>query len=95
MLLTTDLKGYVEGPGYYLTSKTTEAWQALDNLLLTQGWIGYDWGEVFNPPVISFQPEYELKVTGRVWNVFNKPVRGTDVLFIFKNANDTDGHINR
>ncbi|HAL81778.1 MAG TPA: hypothetical protein DCO83_05705, partial [Mucilaginibacter sp.] len=43
MLLTSDLKGYVEQPGYYLNSKTSEAWQALDNLLLTQGWVGYDW----------------------------------------------------
>ncbi len=84
MLLTADLKGYIEYPGYYLSSKTTEAWQALDNLLLTQGWIGYDWGQVFNPPVISFQPEYELKVTGRVWNVFNKPVKRTDVLLFSK-----------
>ncbi len=84
MLLTSDLKGYVEQPAYYLTSKTNEAWQALDNLLLTQGWIGYDWGEVFSPPVISFQPEYELRVTGRVWNVFNKPVKRTDVLLFSK-----------
>jgi len=51
-LLTSDLKGYVEEPGYYLSSKTTEAWQALDNLLFTQGWVGYDWQQVFNPPAI-------------------------------------------
>jgi len=84
MLLTSDLKGYVEGPGYYLSSKTNEAWQALDNLLLTHGWVGYDWSEVFNPPVITYQPEYKFMVKGNVLNVFNKPVKGTDVLLFSK-----------
>jgi hypothetical protein len=84
MLLTADLKGYVEHPGYYLTSKSTEAWQALDNLLLTQGWVGYNWEQVFNPPAISYQPEYDFTVKGSVVNVFNKPVKGTDVLLFSK-----------
>jgi len=84
MLLTSDLKGYVEQPGYYLTSKTNQAWQALDDLLLTQGWVGYDWGQVFNPPAIVYQPELDFAVKGRVWNVFNKPVKRTDVLLFSK-----------
>ncbi len=84
MLLTSDLKGYVEEPSYYLNSKTTEALQALDNLLLTQGWIGYDWGQVFNPPAFAFKPERELVVNGSVLNVFNKPVKGTNVLLFSK-----------
>jgi hypothetical protein len=84
MLLTSDLKGYVEEPGYYLSSKTTEARQALDNLLLTQGWVGCNWEQVFNPPVINYQPEHDFAVTGRVVNVFNKPVKGTDVLLFSK-----------
>jgi len=84
MLLTSDLKGYIEQPGYYLSSKTAEAWQALDNLLLTQGWAGYDWGQVFNPPAITYQPEHELAVRGNVVNVFNKPVKGTNVLLFSK-----------
>ncbi len=83
-LLTSDLKGYVEEPGYYLSSKTTEAWQALDNLLFTQGWVGYDWQQVFNPPAITYQPEKEFMVKGSVFNVFNKPVKGTDVLLFSK-----------
>jgi hypothetical protein len=84
MLLTSDLKGYVEEPSYYLTSKTIEAWQALDNLLLTQGWIGYDWQQVFSPPTINYQPEKDFIVTGSVINVFNKPVKGTNVLLFSK-----------
>jgi len=84
MLLTSELKGYVESPGYYISSKTSDAWQGLDNLLLTQGWVGYDWQRVFNPPAIAFQPEKEFLVKGKVVNVFNKPVKGTDVLLLSK-----------
>ena len=79
MLLTADLKGNVETPGYYLSEKTATAWQALDNLLLTQGWIGYDWQQVFAPTKMPFEPEQEMKVSGRVLNVFGKPVKHTKV----------------
>jgi hypothetical protein len=83
VLLTSGLKGYIEGPGYYF-SKTGEAWRDLDNLLLTQGWTGYDWNQVFNPPVTAYQPEREFTVKGKVINVFNKPVKGTHVLLFSK-----------
>ncbi|NCD68982.1 hypothetical protein [Mucilaginibacter agri] len=84
MMLTSDLKGHVENPLYYFNSKTTESWQALDNLLLTQGWIGYDWQQVLAPPPINYQPETEFTVKGGVYNFFNKPVRGTNVLLLSK-----------
>jgi len=65
-LLTSDLKSYVEEPGYYFRDDDA-SWQALDNLLLTQGWINYD------PPAgkVSFEAETEFKVRGRVNNIFN------------------------
>ncbi len=84
LLLTSDLKGFVEEPGYYLSAATKDKWQALDNLLLTQGWVAYNWQEVFNPPALTYQPEHEFEVTGSVFNVFNKPVKGTDVLLFSK-----------
>ena len=84
LLLTADLKGFVEEPGYYLSSTTKNKWIALDNLLLTQGWVGYNWRDVFNPPAITYQPEHELAVKGNVINVFSKPVKGTDVLLFSK-----------
>ena len=83
ILLTSDLKGYVEQPGYYF-SKTGEAWSALDNLLLTQGWAGYDWQQVFNPPTVTYPPEREFAVKGKVINAFGKPVKNTYVLLFSK-----------
>ncbi|WP_221199437.1 carboxypeptidase-like regulatory domain-containing protein [Mucilaginibacter gotjawali] len=83
LLLKSDLKGFVEQPGYYL-SKTPEAARALDNLLLTQGWIGYDWGKVFDPSVPTYKPEQDFRVTGNVTNVFNGAIKGTHVLLFSK-----------
>ncbi len=44
LLLSSDLKGHIETPGYFLKDKE-ENRQALDELLLTQGWTDYKWNE--------------------------------------------------
>ena len=84
MFLNSDLKGFIEEPGYYLSVNNAESRQALDNLLLTQGWVGYNWQQVFNLSAITYLPETDLSVKGRVSNVFNKPLKGTDVLLFSK-----------
>jgi len=84
MLLASDLKGYIEGPGYYFSENIKDRAIALDNLLLTQGWTGYDWKEVLNPTKIKYGPEQEALVKGSVFNVFNKPVKGTKVQLFSK-----------
>ena len=84
ILLTSDLKGFIEEPGYYLSVNNPENKKALDNLLLTQGWVGYNWQQILSPPAITYQPETDLSVKGRVSNGFNKPLKGTDVLLFAK-----------
>ncbi|MDB5114621.1 MAG: hypothetical protein JWQ79_113, partial [Mucilaginibacter sp.] len=86
LLFTSDLKGTIEQPGWYLENNTTERIVALDNLLLTQGWVGYDWKDVFNNKTAEpkFPAEKEFTVEGKVTNVFNKPVAGTQVALIGK-----------
>ncbi|HEU4554571.1 MAG TPA: hypothetical protein VFS25_17125 [Chitinophaga sp.] len=44
-LLTTQLKGRIYDPGYYFDTTQTNRLQALDLLLLTQGWRSYSWNE--------------------------------------------------
>ncbi|MGF7081308.1 hypothetical protein [Mucilaginibacter sp. UYCu711] len=80
ILLNADLKGRIEDPGYYIYRKDKLAWQALDNLLLTQGWTGYDWKDVFTPKPVRFLPEKDFKITGRVSNLFNKPIPNSKVI---------------
>lgn len=43
LLLTSDIKGYVENPNYYFNAANPNTDEALDQLLLTQGWRNFDW----------------------------------------------------
>ncbi|MES2453988.1 MAG: hypothetical protein V4594_00530 [Bacteroidota bacterium] len=81
LLISADLKGTVENPGYYLNHKTKQSWQALDHLMLTQGWAGYSWKEVFDAAQpLKYEAEQYLKVSGTVTDILKKPVKGTQVL---------------
>ncbi|NRF37866.1 hypothetical protein [Pedobacter foliorum] len=81
LLLNAGLKGVIETPGYYLSKKDKQTWTALDNLMLTQGWTGYKWDDVFNESAApKFIAEKEFKVTGRVTNLFKKPISGAQML---------------
>ncbi|WP_214072328.1 hypothetical protein [Mucilaginibacter sp. dw_454] len=81
LLLNADLKGNIESPGYYINRKDNQAWQALDNLMLTQGWTGYDWNDVFTrAKPVKYQAEKEFKITGLVKNITNKPSANQTVL---------------
>ena len=83
LLLESDMKGYIEDPGYYFC-KQAMAWKDLDNLLLTQGWVGYDWNTVTSPPAFPYQAEIGLQVQGTVANMFNKPVKDTHITLFSK-----------
>lgn len=85
MLLTSDLKGYVEDPMYYM-HHDEQAWRALDALLLTQGWVGYDLKKIDRPVKVDFDPEFEFAVKGTVTNMFNKPVNQSKVMLLSKGA---------
>ncbi len=86
LLLTSDLKGTVEEPGYYFNAPTPQKLTELDNLLLTQGWIGYDWKAIFNPVIQPLQhlTEPGFEVQGRLTNVFNNPLKNAAVALLQK-----------
>jgi len=81
LLINANLKGTIENPGYYLDRNNKQRWQALDYLMLTQGWTSYDWKEVFAPAAEPLFPAQKyLTVSGRVSNILNKPVAGAPVM---------------
>lgn len=86
LLLSSDLKGHIEDPGYYFPAvMTTDIWQHLDNLLLSQGWTNFDWDSVFQPlKPVPFAVENTFSVKGKVTNVFNKPVKNSGVVLLSK-----------
>ena len=71
LYLNSDLKGRIQSPEYYFSNpdKTTD--EAVDNLLLTQGWRRFKWNEVFDyrKPSFEFLPELEGPVVnGKIIN---------------------------
>lgn len=70
--LTSDLKGNIESPDYYFKNKDAEADQAIDNLMLSQGWSRFKWDEILKnqQPSFSFLPEYTGHlVTAKLTNI--------------------------
>jgi len=83
MLLCGDLKGAVEDPGYYFDENNADKDEALDNLLITQGWVGYNWDDVFDPKYQpKFRPEPEIQVSGQLSRVGNKHMGGLPVTLL-------------
>jgi hypothetical protein len=58
--LNADLRGAIESPGYYFASTNAETDEALDNLMLTQGWRRFQWNQLLDakPTTFNFLPEY-------------------------------------
>lgn len=87
LLLTSDIKGYVEKPGYYFNNENDKTAANLDILMLTQGYRRFDWKQVLTdtyPPDI-YQPEKTLTISGHLKNLLGKPVvNGKVILFTSK-----------
>lgn len=85
LLMASDLKGTVEEPGYYFNGESAEKTTALDALMLTQGWVGYSWKDIFSPAVKTpFKAEEQFEISGRVSNMFNKPLAKADIVLLSK-----------
>lgn len=77
MLLSSDLKGKIEEPYYYIKNARSEV---TDALMLTQGWVSYNW----NYNNWAYAHETAFTVTGRVTNIFNKPFKNSSVTLFGK-----------
>ena len=76
LLLSSDLAGPIEAPGYYFREpQTPEIRQALNDLLLTQGWRRFVWKELLTSPLAGpdFLPEQALTVSGQVMTTARQP----------------------
>ncbi|RZK58859.1 MAG: carboxypeptidase regulatory-like domain-containing protein [Pedobacter sp.] len=81
LLLTSDLKGFIEKPNYYFNPANTERKRHLDHLLLTQGWSRFKWDDITNSkePEITFKPEQSLEITGLITSWSKKPLTNAKV----------------
>ncbi len=98
--LQSDLKGNIEDPGWYFSNQQPSTLLAIDHLLLTQGWVGYNWNEVLNKERIpEFKAEKDNIINGRLTNLFRKPVPDINLtllslgktLFVSDTVSNADG----
>jgi len=68
LLLTSELKGYIEKPNYYFLNQTTKVREDLDNLLLTQGWNKTNWLAINDDKILDpiFKPENNIQISGTI-----------------------------
>jgi len=85
LLLTSDLVGYVENPGYYFREPTPATALALDDLLLTQGWRRFVWKDVLSgqPRPTLYFPETGITLAGQVVSEHgNIPIANSQLTFL-------------
>ncbi|MES2330601.1 MAG: hypothetical protein V4539_13440 [Bacteroidota bacterium] len=69
ILLSSDIKGKVYNPGYYLASDADSVTANLDLVMLTNGWRRFDWDKIKAGilPTLTYPRETELmKLSGKV-----------------------------
>ena len=90
LLLTSDIKGYVEEPSAYFVDDKISTREKTDVLMLTQGWRRFSTSDVAKG--IFKQPKYYMEegqaLSGKVLNLFNKPAKKSSVTMIssYKNT---------
>lgn len=100
ILLTSDLKGYIEDPAFYFRNVNRSTDRMLDMLMLTQGWTRFDLpkvmrGELAEPP---YYLEKGQAISGTVKNFWGKDAQNAQLLIfsttgIIQSAMaDTSGH---
>jgi len=72
LLLSSDIKGKIYNPGYYLSSDSDSVTANLDLVMMTNGWRRLDWEKLRKNvlPELKYAPENEMmKITGKVYGL--------------------------
>jgi hypothetical protein len=82
LLLTADLKGYVEQPNYYFVNNSGNTRASLDALMLSQGYRRFNWKQLLsdNNSKFSYQPEKTLEISGIEKTTSGLPAAKKDIL---------------
>ncbi|MES3019719.1 MAG: TonB-dependent receptor plug domain-containing protein [Bacteroidota bacterium] len=89
LLLSSDLRGFIEEPNYYFTDIDAAKVGELDILMLTQGWRRFEWKNILSNsyPNLVYRPETNMEISGRVKALSGKPVIGGKVT-LFSSSGD-------
>jgi hypothetical protein len=85
LLLSSDIRGYIEKPNYYFYKPTDETKENLDVLMLTQGYRRFVWKDLMSGkqvPLMFKAEKLVTDITGRLATLGNKPVAGGKVTLV-------------
>lgn len=85
LLLTSDLRGNIESPGYYFMSKDPKRKEILDILMMTQGWRKFLFKKATDKNTTSFKHENGITFSGHVKNLEDKKNITSTVDLLLKN----------
>jgi hypothetical protein len=85
MLLTNELKGYIEQPGYYFANESQERIKDLDVLLLTQGYRRFIW-KPGTDSSIAYPPEKSLQISGVAKTGSGKHLSNGEITLVNRNG---------
>jgi|GEM_PF-620171 hypothetical protein len=89
ILLSSDIKGYIERPNYYFTADTNDVNKALDNLMLTQGYRRFEWKLLDS--IVNTKPVFKAEgltttISGVVKTLGHQPLPNAHVILVSMNA---------
>jgi hypothetical protein len=91
LLLESDVKGYIESPGYFFSDIKRSTRAKLDLVMLTHGWRKYNWQEMPNmnfslPKKFPFKKGYDIY--GIATNKQDEPLKNRDLKMIAKSEGE-------
>ncbi len=77
LLLTSDLKGYIEKPNYYFVKTDEKKLADLDKLMLTQGYRRFAYKDILAGkfPPVTISPEEGMSITGTLRDRTGMPIK--------------------
>ena len=77
LLLTSDLKGYVEDPAYYFLNQDARTLRSIDYLMMTHGWRRHKMENVLRTPSLNFTNYIDKgqTISGRIMGFFGANVK--------------------
>lgn len=93
LLLTSQLRGYIEQPNYYFLQNNSQTAADLDALMLTQGYRRFTWKKLLDErdSTFAYAPEKSLELSGIARNAAGMPVKDMDVMLLTTDRRSTLG----
>ena len=93
LLLMSEIKGYVRDPAWYFEEEDDTRRQALDVLLMVQGWRSHSWKQMTGsePFELKYIPEQGIETSGKIVSFVKKvPKPGVNVYMLLQQGGEKE-----